>query len=159
MALIIYPTAGWDSFVSLVDAEAYIGSLTLDLPAWQALAADLQEKYLRIATRLIVDGIDQVTNPLPDPAPACLVEATALIASWDLKNGLSASAASTGVTGSVKKQKVASLEIEYYDVSSGKTTTQTISPVPDIAKPCLEGLGFVFAVDKGGLGMVYLGRM
>ena len=157
MALVIYPNVGYDSFVTVVDADTYIDTLTLDGPAWIALTVPVKENYLRIATRTIIDGIDQTVYPLPDPAPACLGEATALIASWDLKNGLSASAGG-GTTGEVKRQKVSTLEIEYFQSESGFVAT-AVAPIPDMAKPCLEGLGFIFVKDTRGIGQVYLGRM
>ncbi len=155
MALIIYPTDGYDSFVSVEEATTYITTLTTQGAAWEALDEATQEVYLRIACRNILMGIDQNVNPLPDPAPACLGESQSLMASQDLTYGISATT-DVGDTGAIKKQKVATLEIEYYDTASGVTTT--IPLVPKMAQPCLQSLGYYISPAITGLSQTTLGR-
>ena len=120
MALILPPSLNYDSFVSLADATVVIEALTLDGPDWASTPVDDQERYLRIATRNIKNGIDLTINPI-DPAviPACLPEATALMAIHDIKNNISNSVVSTSVTGAIKKEQVGSIVQEYYDVAAG----------------------------------------
>ena len=114
MALIIYPTADYDSFITVADAKTVIEAYTLYATQWNALTTTEQEVYLRIAARNIIDHVDQETNPFPEIMPTCVGDAQALMAVQDVVYGFSASVA-TEETGSIKKQKVASLEIEYYD--------------------------------------------
>ena len=155
MALIIYPTADYDSFITVADATTAIDSLTLYSTQWAALSATEKEVYLRIAFRDIDDHVDQDDYPYPDPMTDCVGEAQALMAIQDVVYGFSASV-STAEVGSVKKQKVASLEIEYYD---SKSNTMKYAPrVPDMAKPCLETLGYTFTPTYNGLSQSTLGR-
>ncbi len=154
MALTIYPAVGYDSFVTVVDATDYIDRLTMHGPAWSALTESDQEVYLRIACRYIEDGIDTDIYPLPDPAPACLGESQSLIAVQDVVYGFSTTT-TTDSTGALKKQKVASLEVEYYDTDK---VTNSASRVPSMAMPCLEDLGFALPSNIGGLSQLVLGR-
>ncbi len=151
--LTIYPAVGYDSFVSEVDADAVIASYTVDSAQWLALSQGDKEIYLRIATSTIKAGIDLATYPLPDPAPPCLADATALTAVHNLVNGLSASAAAKSA-GEVKKQKVGSLEVEYFE--SGNVSRST-NWIPALARNCLTALHYTF-VSGGGFKQTLLGR-
>ena len=155
MALIIYDDADYDSFISVADATTIIGNLTLYATQWGAITEAEQEIYLRIACRRIEDGIDQEAYPYPDPMPACAGEAQALMAVQDLVYGISAGT-NTNATGSIKKQKVASLEIEYYDTATATTTM--VSIIPLMARPCLEALGYDVPPYISGLKQTTLGR-
>lgn len=157
MALILPPDAAYDSFVSVVDATMYIETFTLDSAVWIALTVADQEIYLRIATRRIQDGVDQDVYPI-DPAilPACLAEATSLMAVHDLVNGISAGTATASNTGSIKKEQVGDIVQEYYDTKS--TTNTYVNLVPTLARPCLEDMGYVFPLGINGLAQLTLGR-
>ena len=154
MALIIYPDEGYDSFVTVIDATGYIDRLTMHGPAWAALEESDQEVYLRIACRNIEDGINLTVLPLPDPAPLCLGESQSLMAVQDVVYGFSAS--TTTSTAQVKKQKVSTLEVEYFETASG--TTEQASLVPDMAMPCLVDLGYTSPSSMTGLKQTTLGR-
>ena len=155
MALIIYPTADYDSFITVADATTAIGELTLHSTQWTALTNAEKEVYLRIAFRNIDDHVDQDDYPYPDPMTDCVGTSQALMAVQDVVYGFSAST-STAEVGSVKKEKVASLEIEYYDSKSN--TMKYAQIVPDMAKPCLETLGYIFTPTYNGLSQSTLGR-
>jgi len=155
MALIIYPTADYDSFVSVADATTTIANLTLHSSVWVALTTGEQEAYLRIACRNIEDHVDQDETPYPDPMTDCVAEAQALMAVQDVVYGFSASTTAQE-TGAIRKQKVASLEIEYYDSATGGM--KSAPRVPTMAVPCLEALGYVFTPSVSGLSQVTLGR-
>ena len=149
MALIIYPTADYDSFVSVANADDYISSLTVYSADWTALSTDDKERYLRIALRTIVSGIDTDTYPLPDPMLTCAAEAQSLIAIHDLVNGLSTSKETS--TGAIRRNKVGSIEQEFFE---GKFKHK--SRIPAIAKACLESLDFdtniLYGVTQTTLG-------
>lgn len=155
MALVIYPTADYDSFVSVADATTVIGNLTLYSEQWTALTSTEQEVYLRIACRFIEDGIDTDTYPYPDPMVDCIAESQSLIAIQDVVYGFSASV-SNDESGAIKKQKVSSIEIEYYDIAS--KTSKFAPRVPEMAMPCLDALGFVAPTNISGLSQLTLGR-
>ena len=57
MALIIYDTDNWDSYISLTDAEDLVTSYIIDTSTWDALDDTVKEKYLRQATMLIKSRI------------------------------------------------------------------------------------------------------
>ena len=154
MALVIYPTADYDSFITVADATTAISELTLHSTLWVALTTAEQEVYLRIAFRNIDDHVNQTLTPYADPIATCVGEAQALMAIQDVVYGTSTP--DTDLNGAIKKQKVASLEIEYYDVSSGKVISVPI--VPPMAVPCLETLGYIFSVSVGNLSQLTLGR-
>lgn len=155
MALNIYPASDYDSFVSVADATLYIDDLTLFSSQWAALSVNDQEVYLRIAFRRILAGIDLDTNPLPNPAPDCAGEAQALMAVQDVVYGISSNT-STDLTGAIKSQKVASLQIEYYDAKSA--STKIIPIIPPLARPCLEALGYELPPLTSGVKQTTLGR-
>lgn len=155
MALVLYPTTDYDSFISVEDATTVISKLTLHSAVWTALSDGDKEVYLRIACRLIVDGVDQTTYPFTDPMPTCVGEAQAMIAVQDVVYGFSATT-TIDTNGAIKKQKVGSLEIEYYDTATG---TKKYAPlIPAMAKPCLVTLGYDFPTELGRLSQLTLGR-
>jgi len=155
MALIIYPDPLADSFVTLPQAELYISMMTLNGAEWKALMPDHQEQLLRIAYRDIIDHTDP--KKYPNPMPICVAEAQALMAVHDHINSLSGGATSTATTGAVKKQKVGPVEREFYDVG-GKVSSGKVYRVPDMAKKCLEGIGYVFKKKTSGLSQTILGH-
>ena len=155
MALVIYPTVDYDSFITVVDATTTISEYTLHSAIWLALTIAEQEVYLRIAARNIIDHIDQELTPFPDVMPSCVGEAQALMAVQDVVYGFSAQD-TVDESGSIKKEKVASLEIEYYDTKS--KTAKRVSVVPDMAMLCLEDIGYVLTPHIGGLTQTILGR-
>jgi hypothetical protein len=65
MALIIYPSSGFDSFVTLADATSNLTNNVIDITAWTALTDAKKEIYLRQATLLIKSKIDPI-GFLPD---------------------------------------------------------------------------------------------
>jgi len=156
MALITHPDPNADSFVTLQQAELYISLLTLNNAEWVALSPDVQEQLLRIAYRDIVDHTDP--TKYPNPLPLCVGESQSLMAIHDHINTLSGGATSTATTGAIKKQKVGSVEREFYDVQ-GATKSGKIYRVPDLAYKCLEGLGYKFTKTKtSGLTQTILGH-
>lgn len=155
MALNIYPASDYDSFVSVADATLYIEDLTLFASQWGALTTSEKEVYLRIAFRDIDNHVDQDLTPYPDPMPDCVAEAQALMAVQDVVYGFSASTQAQE-TGAIKRQKVSSLEIEYYDTPTG--SVKTAPKIPAMVRPCLEELGYVFEPSVTGLSQTTLGR-
>ena len=156
MALIIYPDPAADSFVTLPQAELYISMLTMNSADWVALTPEDQERLLRIAYRDIRDHTDPKTYP--KPLPICVSEAQALMAVHDTVNSISSGIASTTVQGAIKKQKVGSVEQQFYDTKS-TSAKRTLSRVPSGARKCLELLGYTFKVHSDGLKQVHLGRV
>ena len=153
MSLILYPVTDADSFISVVDATATISKYTLQGAAWTALTDVAKENYLRIAYRDIVDHTDPLTYPTP--LPACVPEAQALMASYDLQYGLSDT--QTATTGALKKQQVGSIVREFYDVQ-GQIKSAVTSRVPSMASSCLADLGYALPTTTSGLKQTTLGR-
>ncbi len=136
------------------DAETVVSTLTLHEALWSAKDETEKEVYLRIAFRNIDAHVDQTLTPYPDPMTDCVGEAQALMAVQDVVYGTSNP--DTELNGAIKKQKVASLEIEYYDTNTGKTISIPI--VPPMAVPCLETLGYIFTPTISGVSQTTLGR-
>ena len=139
MPMIIYPATGADSFVTVQQADLYISLLTMNSAEWTAIAPDDKERLLRIAFRDIIDHTDPTTYPTP--LPACVGESQAMMAIHDSINNLSSGVVNTSVTGALKKQKVGSIERQFYDTKSTKTGGK-VYRVPDAAWKCLSTLGY-----------------
>ena len=155
MALIIYPAVGWDSFVTVVNADLIIAANTVHSAEWMALTEPDKEIYLRIATMTILGGIDLVANPLPTPMLPCVADATAFVAVHNVVNQLSAGAASAASSGVIKSEKVGSLKVEYFEPQDGSVAKAT-NWIPASAYKCLDLLGY----HRGSTGFkqIYLGR-
>ncbi len=155
MALIIYPATNSDSFVTVPQADLYISMLTMNSQDWVALTPTDKEILLRIAYRDIIDHT--VPAKYPKPLPACVGEAQALMAVHDTVNSISSGVATTTVQGAIKKQKVGTIEQQFYDA---KTTSskRSLTRVPAGAKKCLEGIGYIFKAKTTGLSQTILGR-
>jgi len=143
MALIIYPSPDADSFISVSDATVVIESYTMSASKWSTLSDTEKEVLLRIAYKDIVDHTDPLTYPTP--FPECVGEAQALMAVHDAVNNLS-SGTTAQVTGAIKKQKAGPVEREFYDTTKVQKST---SRVPDMAKACLEMIGYHLSAANG----------
>ena len=139
-----------------MDATHVIDTLTLDSTIWNALTPVEQENYLRIAYRIFVDGINKVTHPLPLVMPVCAGESQALMAVHDVRYSLSASTV-TAATGAIKKQQVGQLVQEFYEPTTGLSST-SVGRIPTMASACLEHLGYSLKTKTAGLKQTILGR-
>ena len=147
MPLIIYPAAGADSFITVADATNTIKKYTLDGNKWDAKTLEEQEILLRIAFTDIINHTD--SSSYPDPLPACVPDAQALMAVHDLVNSISGGA--VGTQAQVKKQKAGPVEREFFEL---KTLPKSTTRVPEQAKSCLSSIGYVFP----SFGQTLLGR-
>lgn len=147
MALTIYDADGYDSFCTELEADATIASLTLDSATWLALDTAKKEAYLRIAFRIIMDGLEELPT-----SSDCLKEAQALIAMHDVVNNITVPADQSGV---VKKEKVGVVEVEYFE---GVKAKDNVNPIPPLAVPCLAALDYNFPSIYDGLRQATLGR-
>lgn len=67
MALVIFPTTNYESFVSVANATTLISNNVIDTSLWTALTTTHKEIYLRQSTKLIsqkidLDLIEDITN-------------------------------------------------------------------------------------------------
>ena len=154
MALTIYDATGYDSFCTIVEADATVAAYTLYNTQWDALTDTQKEIYLRIAFRVIIDGLDEDDYPTA-PVDDCVKQAQALIAVQDLITGASA-LAETGVTGQIKKQQAGVVSVEYFQLDSGSSARTVI--IPSLALPCLIDLGWDGSTSVGGFQQTTLGR-
>ena len=150
MALIIYPDALADSFITVANATTVINTLTLNEADWALLSVASQEILLRIAFNDIIDHTNPTTYP--DPIDACVGEAQALMAVHDTVNSISGGAVTT--TQQIKKQKAGPIEREFFESA---TAIRATSAVPNSAQACLSRLGYVFS-STSGLKQTILGR-
>ena len=156
MPLIIYPDPLADSFVTVPQADLYIGLLTMNSAEWTAIAPDDKERLLRIAFRDIIDHTDP--KKYPTPMPICVAEAQALMAIHDHVNSLSSGVAKTTVSGALKKQKVGSIEQQFYDTKTEGGSTGKVYRVPKSVWKCLQDLGYVLTIKSDKFQQSILGR-
>ena len=72
---------------------------------------------------------------IPTPTPQCVIDAQALMGSWDAHNGLSVSV-KTG--GEIIEAKVASIAVKYAE----GTSTNTVNRIPTEVMWCLSRFGY-----------------
>ena len=98
-----------------------------------------QQAYLDLAYGYLTFlGLD-----IPDPTPQCVIDAQALMASWDIHNGLSVSV-KTG--GEIIEAKVASIMVKY---AEGTSNSNSINRIPTEVMWCLSRFGY----DPTGCGV------
>lgn len=147
MALIVYPTTDYDSFITVAEADTIIGNLTLNLDTWNALEDTSKEAYLRIAFQVIIDGLETIPD---DPVSTCLKNSQALNAVHDLTNGVSNPIV---VDQAVKKEEVGQVSVEYFAPDETSLSQTYIHP---LSVACLTDLGYVFPIT--GFTQITLGR-
>jgi predicted transcriptional regulator len=133
MALVVYPTIDYDSLVSLADANTIIDKYSVNASIWNALDDTTKEKYLRIATDRVLSVID-IT--LLDGSE-CIKKAVSLIANKDVSFGISSDINPN--LGTITKEKVGDLEVEYKQTNGAKGKDRNPFPVSTYA--CLNNYG------------------
>lgn len=136
----VYPEVGYDSFVSLTDANAVIENNSVHSAQWIALTDDMKEVYLRIATGRILGVIDadQLGN-----FDYCLAKSTSLMAIKDLAYGISAEVNPN--TGLVSREKVGDIEVSYFHGTNvGRVNGLDKNPFPVEVYDCLNSYGADF---------------
>lgn len=152
MALTIYPTEGYDSFISLADAGVVINENSLSSTEWFALTNTVKEVYLRLATTRILQAIDEDLLVGYDATLSCLPETTAMMAVHDLTYGLSSDINPN--LGTITKEKVGDLEVQYKQRDGAKGRVTSI--FPSIVIPCLQTYGA--KISNGGFYQTALER-
>lgn len=160
MSLTVYPTDGYDSFISLEDANTRIGYTSLQASDWNALDDTTKEVYLRIATIAINNKVDFDDDAFLDydAATSCLPNACADMAVHDLVYGLSSEINPN--TGLVASEKVGDLEVKYFhgaNTSSQQLKGRVTTRFPDTVVSCLSNYGAVFT--GSGIKQSLLDRM
>lgn len=138
MAITIYPTTDYDSFVSVAEANTFISQYTLFTTQWSALTDEQKEVYLRIATQRILNVVDGTLLE----EDTCLKSSCAVMAVRDLVFNISA-----GVNenkGLITKEKVGDVEVNYYQGNSSKVSSLNKNPFSTEVKKCLAKYGAIF---------------
>jgi len=73
---------------------------------------------------------------IPDPTPQCVIDAQAIMASWDIHNGISVT---TKSGGEIIEAKVASIAVKY---AEGTNTSTNVNRIPMEAYWCLANYGY-----------------
>ena len=145
MALTIYPTADYDSYISILDADNIIASYTTFTTQWATLTDANKEVFLRIATSRIDNMIDSL---LLDGVDACLANTCAIMAVHDLVFEISSSVNAND--GLITKEKVGDLEVNYQH-SYSKRSSRNTNPYPPMVRPCLIKYGATFNYGRATL--------
>jgi hypothetical protein len=155
MALTIYPASGYDSFITVADADTIITANSVQSATWLAMTEIEKEVYLRIATARIFNVVSTDTSNEDGyldsstyvASESCLPKATALMAVHDLVYGLSSEINPN--TGVVSKEKVGDLEVNYFHGYTDKQVRgRKTNPYPSIAIPCLNYYGANIQLSK-----------
>ena len=131
MALTIYPTDNYDSYVSLLDAESIYDTNIIDTSKWDALTDTLKEKYLRQATMLIKL---KITDPLEEATPFNLQLATVYLVDYALDTNV----LKDDGKGNLKRIKIeGAIEKEFFSRSNSNTA------IPDHIAMLLNEYGYL----------------
>jgi len=107
MALVVYPSDNFDSFVSLSEANTIIAENVFDTEEWDEIADNKKEVLLRQAT----DTIKSFINLKGDEDTYKLKKAVALLAEYSIEQSKKET--------NLKREAVAGVyEKEYYEVSN-----------------------------------------
>ena len=158
MALIIYPIADADSFITEADADTVIAENSVQSATWTALTSTMKEVYLRIATSRILGSVSTdasnedgyLDESIYVAADSCLPKATALMAIHDLAYGLSSDINPN--TGLISKQKVGDLEETYFHGNPlSQVNSRNTNPFPSSVIKCLNAYGANVTSGKTGI--------
>jgi len=125
MALVVYPTNGFDSFVSLEEANSIISENVFNTEEWDGLADNKKEVLLRQAT----DTIRWFVRLKGEEDTYRLKKATALLAEYKLGEDKKET--------NLKREAVAGVyEKEYYEVSNKNIDNVIPAYVRSLIKDC-----------------------
>jgi hypothetical protein len=144
MALIIYPNDGYDSFISLADADALIASRYPLASKWVELTDSEREVYLRLHCNTILTTIDKAL--LPETA-GCLAKANGIMAYNDVIYDISITVDRNN--GLITKEKVGDVEVNYQQYRSNLSKKSVFNVE---VKQCLGKYGAVFSNLQVTLG-------
>jgi len=145
MALTIYPDSGYDSFISISDADTIITENSIQSSSWLSLDDATKEVYLRIAFSNIYDVISTDSNSdigyldidTYVSTNSCLPKTNAMMAIHDLSYGLSSEINPN--MGTITKEKVGDLEVQYQH--DYKERGRVSNRFPNSVKSCLNYYG------------------
>jgi len=144
MALTVYPTTDYDTFIGLDDANTLITSRYPLASKWAVLTDEEKEVYLRLHCNTILNTIDQSLLPATSE---CLAESNAIMAFNDVINEISITLDRNN--GLVTKEKVGDVEINYkqYRSNLNKPSIYNLE-----IKNCLSKYGAKFSSCQTTLG-------
>ena len=134
--LVVYPSVGFDSFISLDGANSFIAKNSIFNNQWTKLSDEKKEVFLRIATKRILDVVN--TTLLNGDTDICLVNDSASMAVRDLVFNIS-----SGVNenkGAIIKEKVEGIEVQYYHGNRTSINALDKNPYKDVVN-CLNRFG------------------
>lgn len=130
MALIIYPSLDWNSYISLTDAEAIITDVIYDTTKWDSLYDAQKEILLRQASLKIRLSIN---DPEISEAPSDLELATVYLAEYSIGKNMTYNDNSNNL----KRIKIdGAIEKEFFGKSSSSTA------IPNIVSSLLSQYGY-----------------
>jgi hypothetical protein len=131
MALTIYPTTDWDSYISLADATTLMPKYVLDMTAWNALN-DTQKEFYLVQSSLLIKN--KITDPEETSTPLDLQIATVFLANYALGNDLTDNDGKNNVK---IKEIVGVIKTEYF------STAFASNSFPDYVSMLLNQYGFI----------------
>ncbi len=145
VTLIIYPEANANSFVSVINADAFINPL-LNYASWEDLSEDDKSRRLIATYEKFILVKDFV--PPTDLVDSCLPEAQSRQALYDLVYD----PASASRSQQVRKESFGPMETEYFkNVSIDQLT---IDDFPPVVVTCLSSYGASTLNIVGGVGVM-----
>ena len=141
MSLIVYPDDGYDSYVSLDDANTIISEKSIFNSQWLELTDTEKEVYLRISKDYIDLVIDKTLFTTINTS--CLKQVNSMMAIQDVSNKISSEINRNN--GLVTKEKVGNIEVTY---KQNDKFREILTRYPKLIRPCLVNLGATFNSNK-----------
>jgi len=146
MALIVYPDVGFNSYISVTDADLKAVDY-LNNSFWTVLDEATKSQYLMQSFR-VLQSLEGFIAPIPPELSGCLPDTQLQIAMNDVQFGISLR---SYATQEVKKQEAGPVSTEYFESASGALPPTIIPP---IAIPCLKTFGYVPSTNVFGLSTI-----
>jgi len=146
MALIVYPDVGFNSYISVEDADLKAVDY-LNNSFWTALDEATKSQYL-IQSFRVIHALEGFIAPIPPAVAGCLPDAQLQIAMNDVQFGISLK---TYATQEVKKEEAGPVSMEYFASGSGALPPTIIPP---LVVPCLETFGYTPSLHVYGISTI-----
>ncbi len=146
MALTVYPTPGFNSYISVAEADL-IAPDYLNYSFWSSLDEATKSQYLMQAFR-VIGVLEGFIAPIPPADAGCLPTVQVQIAMNDVQYGISLK---TYDTQEIKKEVAGPVSTEYFASYSGALPP---SIIPPIVVPCLKTFGYSPSLHVYGISTI-----
>jgi len=146
MALIVYPDVGFNSYISVVDADLKAVDY-LNNSFWTVLDEATKSQYLMQSFR-VIHALEGFIAPIPPALAGCLPDAQLQIAMNDVQFGISLISLATQ---EVQEKSAGPVTMKYFESFTGVLPPAIIPP---LTVPCLQTFGYSPSLHVYGISTI-----